>query len=76
MPNIILNFKRYLEFLTPDKQLREINRLIKEFNKSYLPCSNINKKFSMINQLNTLKKSYELIISYTNIMKIINKYSH
>ena len=56
MPNIILNFKRYLEFLTPDKQLREINRLIKEFNKSYLPCSNINKKISMINQLNTVKK--------------------
>ena len=56
MPNIILNFKRYLEFLTPDKQLREINRLIKEFNKSYLPCSNINKKISMIIQLNTLKK--------------------
>ena len=41
MPNIIHNFKRYLEFLTPDEQLREINRLIKEFNKSYLPCSNI-----------------------------------
>ena len=56
MPNIIHNFKRYLKFLTPDKQLHEINRLIKEFNKSYLPCSNINKKFSMIIQLNTLKK--------------------
>ena len=61
LPNIILNFKRYLEFLTPDKQ-REINRLIKEFNKSYLPCSNINKKISMINQLNTLKK--ELLINH------------
>ena len=42
MPNIIHNFKRYLEFLTPDEQLGEINRLIKEFNKSYLPNSNIN----------------------------------
>ena len=29
MPNIINNFKRYLEFLTPEEQLREINRLIK-----------------------------------------------
>ena len=62
MPNIIHNFKRYLKFLTPDKQLHEINRLIKEFNKSYLPCSNINKKISMINQLNTLKK--ELLINH------------
>ena len=33
MPNIIHNLKRYLGFLTPDEQLREINRLIKEFNK-------------------------------------------
>ena len=24
MPNIIHNFKRYLEFVTPDEQLREI----------------------------------------------------
>ena len=62
MPNIILNFKRYLEFLTPDKQLREINRLTKEFNKSYLPCSNINKKISVVIQLNTLKK--ELLINH------------
>ena len=56
MPNIINNFKRYLEFLTPEEQLREINRLIKEFNNSYLPCPNINKKFSMLNQLKILKK--------------------
>ena len=56
MPNIIHNFKRYLQLLIPDEQLREINRLTKEFNKSYLPCSNIDKKFGMINQLNTLKK--------------------
>ena len=56
MSNMIHNFKRYFEFVTPDEQLREINRLIKEFNKSYLPCSNINKKISMIIQLNTLKK--------------------
>ena len=55
MPKIINNFKIYLEFLTREEQLREINRLIKEFNKSYLPCSNINKKFSMLNQLKIFK---------------------
>ena len=58
MPNIINNFKRYLEFLTPEQQLREINRLIKEFNKCYLPCPNINEKFGMLNQLKILKKKH------------------
>ena len=57
MPNVINNFKRHLEFLTPQEQLREVNHLIKEFNKSYLPCVNINKKFSMLNQLNKLKNN-------------------
>ena len=47
MPNAINNFKRYLELLTPEEQLREINRLIKEFDKSYLPCPNINEKITM-----------------------------
>ena len=36
MPNIIHNFKRYLIFLTPDEQLREINHLIKEFNLNHV----------------------------------------
>ena len=56
MPNVINNFKRYLELLTPEEQLREINRLIKEFDKSYLPCANINKRFTVLNQLKILKK--------------------
>ena len=29
MPDAISNFKRYLEYLTPEEQLREINCLIK-----------------------------------------------
>ena len=56
MPNVINNFKRHLEFLTSEEKLREVNHLIKEFDKSYLPCVNIYKKFSMLNQLNILKK--------------------
>ena len=43
MPNAINNFKRYLEFLIPEEQLREINCLIKWSNKSYLPSINITK---------------------------------
>ena len=62
MPNVINNFKRHLEFLTPEEQLHKINNLIKKFNTSYLPCVNINKKFNMINQLNILKK--QLLIQH------------
>ena len=62
MPNIINNFERYLEILTPEEQLHEIYCMIKTINKSYSPCVNVNKKFSMINQLNILKK--ELLTRY------------
>ena len=62
MPNLINNFKRYLEILTPEEQLHEINRMIKMINESYSPCVNVNKKFSMITQLNILKK--ELLSRY------------
>ena len=62
MPNTIYDFKRYLEYLTPEEQLREINRLIEKFNKSYLPCPNINKKFNMLNQRKIFKK--EALINY------------
>ena len=62
MPNIINNFERYLEILTPEEELHEIYCMIKTINKSYLPCVNVNKKFSMINQLNILKK--ELLTRY------------
>ena len=56
MPNVINNFKRYLEILTPEEQLHETNRLIIMINKSYSPYVNVNKKFSMINELNVLKR--------------------
>ena len=62
MPNAVNDFERYLDFLTPEEQLREINRLIEKFNKSYLPCPNINKKFNMLNQLKIFKK--EASINY------------
>ena len=62
MPNTINNFKRYLEYLTPGEQLREINCLIKWSNRPYLPCININKKNDMINQLSILKK--EILIKH------------
>ena len=64
MPNTISDFKRYLEYLTPEEQLRQINRLNETFNKSYLPYPNINDRLNMLNQLNIIKK--EALINYTS----------
>ena len=49
MPNIMIDFKRFLQFLSPKNQLCEINYMINEFNKSNCPGDNINKKFSILN---------------------------
>ena len=56
MPNVINDFKEYLKFLTSEKQLREINQVIEKFNKSYLPCPNINKKFNTLHQLKNIRR--------------------
>ena len=56
MPNVINDFKKYLKFLTSEKQLREINQVIEKFNKSYLPCPNINKKFNTLHQLKNIRR--------------------
>ena len=49
MPNIMIDFKRFLQFLSPKNQLCELNYMINEFNKSNCPGDNINKKFSILN---------------------------
>ena len=56
MPNIMVDFKRFLQFLSSKDQLCEINYMINEFNKSNCPGDNINKKFSILNELRSLKK--------------------
>ena len=50
------DFKKYLRFLSPEDQIREINFMINEFNKSNNKGENINKKFCILNELKTLKK--------------------
>ena len=56
MPNVINDFKKYLKFLTSEKQLREINQVTGKFNKSYLPCPNINKNFNTLHQLKNIRR--------------------
>ena len=50
MPNITVDFKRFLHFLSPENQLCEINYMINEFNKSNRPCDHINKKIRILNE--------------------------
>ena len=56
MSNIMVDFKRFLQLLSPDNQLYEINSMINEFNKSNCEGENINKKFRILNELRMLKK--------------------
>ena len=43
MPNIMVDFKRFLQLLSPENQLCEINYMINNFNKSNRPGDNIKK---------------------------------
>ena len=56
MSNITVDYKRFLQLLSPENQLYEINSIINEFNKSNCKEENINKKFRILNELRMLKK--------------------
>ena len=44
--NIMINFKRFLQLLSPKNQLYEINSIINEFNKSNCKGENVKKNFA------------------------------
>ena len=67
MPNTLKEFKNYLQFLTPFDQINEINHAIQDMLPHKNIDHNINKKYSIIKQLNIIKK--QLLI---RIMRIIN----
>ena len=46
MLNIMVDFRRFLQLISPENQLCEINSMIKEFNKSNSKGENIKKKFA------------------------------
>ena len=45
MSNIMVDFERFLQLLSPEDQLYEINSMINEFNKSNCKGENIIKIF-------------------------------
>ena len=72
MPNITVDFKRFLKLLSPEEQLCEINYMISEFNKSNRPGDNINKKVCILKELRTLKKQI-IFNKKKTLAKILSK---
>ena len=62
MPNLMIDFRRFLQLLSPEQQLYEINFMIHEFDKSNRTDENIRKEIRILNELTTLKK--EIIINH------------
>ena len=73
MPNIMVDFKRFLQLLSPENQLYEINSMINQFNKSDRKSENINKKFRTLNELRMFKK--QIIFNHKeHLQKYLQKY--
>ena len=62
MSNIMVDFKRYLQYLSPENQICEIDSTLQDFYKSNRKGENVNKKFRIINELKALKK--KAILNY------------
>ena len=72
MPNITVDFKRFLKLLSPEEQLCEINYMISEFNKSNRLGDNINKKVFILKELRTLKEQI-IFNKKKTLTKILSK---
>ena len=49
MSNIMIDFKRYSQYLSPENQICEIDSTLQDFYKSNRKGENVNKKFRIIN---------------------------
>ena len=56
MPNIMTDVKKYLEYLSPEYQICEIDSMLQDFYKSNWKGENLNKKFRIINELKEFTK--------------------
>ena len=55
-PNIMVDFRRFLQILSPEEQISEISGMINEINKSNCLGVNIPRKYRILKELETLKK--------------------
>ena len=56
MPNIKVNLKRFLQLLSPEEQISEINNMINVFEKFRCNSINIKKNISNIKWTKDIKK--------------------
>ena len=59
------DFKSYLQFLSPENQICEIDSMIHDFNKSNRKDENNYKKFRITNELKTSKK--KIILNHEEV---------
>ena len=72
MPNIFMDFKKYLLFLSPDEQICEINKAI-----NYLTKSNRKKMWIKIRMLKELRLIKTILSShYTELLFFINSHTN
>ena len=55
MRNTFTQFKRHLQFLSPEEQILEINRLISDFLKNNHTYFDVKNKYNKIQQLKKLR---------------------
>ena len=55
MRNEFTQFRTYLQFLSPQEQILEINNLIDDFHKDNYSCFDVKKKYNRIQQLKKLR---------------------
>ena len=56
MPNIIPDFKKYLQYLPLENQIREIDSMLPDFYKSNWKGENVNKKLKSNKWIKSIKK--------------------
>ena len=56
MPNIMVNFKRFLQLFSPEEQVSEINNMVNVFEKFRFNSINIKKNISSIKWTKDTKK--------------------
>ena len=72
-PNIMVDFQRFIQLLSPENQLYEISSMINQLSKSNCKGEDINKKFRILNELRMLKK--QIIFKHKeHLQKYLQKY--
>ena len=50
------DFKKYLQSLSPEDQIRSIDSMLQQFNRSNRKGENLSKKYRIINELKEIRK--------------------